>query len=490
MGIGVYNLPLRQLGFKTRRDERTIRILACILIAIFTLMAGLTLIAYATGGIPMTGFDEFDAMYRYHMEKESVLVDDIMVPVNEVVFFLIKIEMRILGSVLLLLSISSAAFAIWYAAKPDFADEVSEVKMRVANGEKIPVEEVKEFFLQFFPDIKANSGIADSYEYERPTIGMLLRDHLLKFIILFAIAIALMTNVITTFIVKTGNALAFGAKYYTENTDFVGIVNTVTTAGKDYPFLYDTLTTEGRNKKKLANAMYVALKDAKPRDRTTEFLNKIGAAVATEVSNLETGGDVLLGYQNFTATATIMEHDVQHDTSPVKLVKKYSIADTFGMVPGVDVDKDMYMYLTVIQYETAPDGGGSSPYGNQANNIIFNLDNNGVPTSISFANKYKNDIANGYKFTGTPPNDIVGRASFSDGSQTNSVNLTGKVSGNGSDYTIDLTALKNVYQKELSATKSLRSITISGMAKNVTLVKDGDANSKPLSPGSVTWTAK
>ena len=70
MGIGVYNLPLRQLGFKTRRDERTIRILACILIAIFTLMAGLTLIAYATGGIPMTGFDEFDAMYRYHMEKE------------------------------------------------------------------------------------------------------------------------------------------------------------------------------------------------------------------------------------------------------------------------------------------------------------------------------------------------------------------------------------------------------------------------------------
>lgn len=346
-------IALKPFGFRAQRELKDVMRVILLMLVLLTLSTGFFLVVFAEGdGIPMTGFAEFDAMYQYHMREEKPLVEDIMKPVNTIIFNLIEFQMRIVGTLLLYLCITAAAFSIWYVAKPEFADEVSEVKMRVANGEQIPVEEVKEFFLQFCPDIKANSGIADSYEYEKPTFGLFIRDHLLKFIILFAVAITLQQSVLISFIVKAGNALAFGAKYYTENTDFVGSVHTWTTAGKDFDPRFDTLTTEGRNKRKLFNAMYIAIKREFPRSRTEDFLQRVGAVALQKVN--EIGPQLQLDADNFVVTADIAAYDVNQDaTSPVMWRTKFKVSDFVGTgeIPVNGVDKTLY--LSVLQYDQA-----------------------------------------------------------------------------------------------------------------------------------------
>lgn len=432
--------------------------------------------------IPMTGFTEFDAMYTFHMNQGEPLVDDIMKPVNNVIFFLIKLQRNFLASILLLLSTSALAFAILYVLKPEFADEISEVKTEVATGQTVPIDEPKRWVMQFLPDIKANSGIGDRYEFERPTMGMLVRDHLLHFILIFAVTIAFSTNTITTLTVKAGNAIAFGAKYYTDNTDFEGIVRTVTTAGKDFDPKYDTLTTTGRNKKKTFNAMHNALKDAKPRDRTSEFLGRIGTQVHNNIVALEARDDIHFDFENFSVTAEISPHDMAIDVSPIKTVIKKNLSD-FGMVVGQDVKSNDYMYITILQYEEVRQSGYQSPTtdANAWRGGVGGTLPNGFQIDDVSGNKAL--IENqGYTFKLTA-NQVMADLTLSNGETKRVAARIHTGQGNKAAYitTKDLGS-------GLGNNVSIRRIRIQGINDVITLQKDGDI--KPAIPsGSIQWSA-
>ena len=471
--------PLR-LFTPTREHELVLR-LATLYLLLFTLLLGsIFVFADDPAGIPMTGFDAFDAMYQENMSQDSLFVEDVMKPVEKVIFTLIKFEMRLVGILLLFVCVTSVAFAIWYIAKPEFADEVSEVKMRRAGGEVIPVTEVKEFFMQFLPDIKANSGIADSYEYEKPTFGLFVRDHLLKFILLFALAISLQQSVIVAFIVKAGNALAFGAEYYTNNVDFKEHVRTFTTAGSDYKPGYDDLTTEGRNKSKIYNEMYKAVKRAKPRDRTPEFLERTGTAIANKVVELEGDANVRLDYRNFIVSAEVRSYKVEPDVSPVKYTIIYDL-NALGITPGDNLG-EKWLYVQILQYETTV---SETSYQSASNyKQAWGGFSGGVPTVLNVHSEYSGYInSQGYKFTGNAT-EVTVKVSLSNGKTHE-----GKVTGTLRDttYTIDF---KTVVTKALEGANnaSVTRVELSNVSNKmeIQLIKDG-ANSINNIPNTAMW---
>lgn len=479
-------LALKRWGFKTKLDQtRFLQFLIVASMLIVLIMNAFTIVSAEEGHITITGFDAFDNMYQYHMGQEDSLVNDIMTPVNDVVFFLMKLEMQFLGTLIVLLCVSSAIFAVWYALSPDFADEVSEVKMRVAGGEQIPIDDFKAFALQFVPDIKANSGIADSYEYERPSLGLLARDHLLKFVLIFAIAIAIQQSTLITFIVKAGNALAFGADYYTENTDFRGMVETWTTAGSDYPISFDTLTTKGQNQKKLYNAIYTALKKEKPRDRTEEFLGRIGAATQkfVEVTAVESG--VIYDYENFIVnvfTTGIMNE--QADVSDIEVRTIHKLED-FGFtesdnVTSTDILKDKYIYISVMQYDTVAETS-TSVYSSVSTYTGAWEMSGAYPIKLNVHAAYAASVNTGYTFQGDKPSVAV-KAYLSNSSEP--VLLTATVNKSSNTYTIDFSS--NIKSK-VTAGVSVKKIEITGLASNNTmLIKDSTTKSIA---GTATWKA-
>ena len=446
-----------------------------------------SLVVYATSDLqadvaPLTGFDYFDSMYqRYMIENNPDLLSDIMDPVNSTVFFFIKLETQILGILLLFLLVTSVTFSVWYALRPDFAEEVSEIKQMVASGQQIPVTDVKAFILQFCPDIIANSGLAGEYEYERPTLGLLLRDHLLKFTCAFAIAIALMGNILPTFVVKLGTAIAYAGKYYTDNTDFKGIVNTITTAGKDYKPRFDELTIEGKNQAKVFNALYVALKDQKPRDRTEDFLQRIGSQAHNWTLKLGDGTyPINYSFKNFVAHADVMPYDVEVpavSNSAVKVVVKLKLTQ-LGMVVGMDIPQDEYVYLTVMQYNETP---GSATVSNITEDPNGWTVSNGVPTSYDYSisnSSYLNGNE-GYQFRGTL-NSYTVAIETNLGSASKIVSANRQVSGK--NFKIELSSTINELKSQISSKNKNENIVINRVTftldGNVELSKEVTQNNK------------
>ena len=437
--------------------------------------------------IPISGFSEFDDLYQtYMVERNNPLIDDVMDPINSVVFDCIKLMGSISGALLLLLLFINVAFTVWYGAQPEFVERVSEVKQRVASGEKIPIDEVSEFFMQFLPDIKANSGIADSYIYEKPTISLVIRDHLPKFIMLFTIIICLRTGVIFTFVIKSADALSYGFKYYTESIDFVGKVDTFTKAGKDYNPYYDTVTTEGRNKKKTYNAIYTALKDQKPRDRTGTFLQRIGTAVEDQVKRLEEEGNVKFGYQNFSVHATVTDYEVNPDTSEVKWVEKFSLSEHFNMIIGEDIDNEKYLYLKVFQHNKLPgETHTSNPLGRTSNyesGWIYDA-NLGYPTRIEMEKEFTRLLnEEGYVFKKTTGSKLVATALLKSGKTIKLDNVPFTVTDK--QFHIDLTGI-TPQLNSIGVTDALDQIVVTGLS-NVTLVKQGEGTTRTKSLGADT----
>lgn len=484
-------LFLKPYGFNTLRGDQSSRRLVFLLVILLTLSTGFHIytLAGGEGAIPMTGFHEFDAMYQTHMREEKPLVDDVMKPVNTIIFNLIEFQMRFVGTLLLFLCITAASFSIWYVARPEFADEVSEVKNRVASGEQIPIEEVKEFFLQFCPDIKANSGIADSYEYEKPTFGLFVRDHLLKFILLFAVAIALQQSVIITFIVKSGNALAFGAKYYTENTDFVGSVQTWTTAGKDYDPGYTTLTTEDRNKRKLYNGMYTALKREFPRRRTEDFLQLIGSRTQAKVT--EYASKLNINAENFIVTVNIYGYDIpaeQADTSTASMFRIKASLSEFVNAEYLAVNSnERFMYINVLQYDT--EEARISIHNQTIYEDAWGGINNGYPTTVTLKTGTADVMKDGYKFD--VPSEVTVTMFINNTTTSHSFNV--KPTRSDTDKTLNInyaTEVTKINEKLANNKKSdgangvITAIKISYLGKTTIITND---NTKPTLPGDLWW---
>ena len=471
------------------------KVIALLQIVVLSFMTTTLVLVWAnesgnSNSIPLTGFQEFDDMYHYYMvEKEHLIVSDIMNPVNDFTFQIIKLAGELASTLLLFLFSITIIFAVWYGIKPEFAESVSEVKSRVAAGEKIPIENIADFFKQFLPDIKANSGIADSYQYEKPSLALIARDHMPKFILVFAIIIALRTGVLITFVMKSSTALNFGFKYYTENIDFIGHINTLTTAGKDFNPYYDTVTTRGRNKKKLYNSMYNALKAQVPRDRTENFLGKIGSAVATEISRLEELGDVQFDYKNFSVNTTILPYSVEPDKSDVKLVLAYSLAENFGMIIGKEIPEDRNMYVTIFQYELAPDEdkGGGPEYASGRNTYpnAWDVGSKGYPVRLNIHDEYKGKLAT-MKFSANSGLRLEATAYYSDGSSSR-VNVSASVTD--TTATVDLTPLGREIDSKTGATTSLTRIVVTGFKDLMLVPKTGTGNSEPL-PAQAQWHNK
>jgi hypothetical protein len=466
-------------GFKPKsRNNRPLQMSILGLLVILMILSTMYISRADDEYIPMTGFESFDNMYQYHMNQTDTNVEDIMVPVNEVVFFLIKLHTNILGSFMLLICVSSACFAVWYALKPEFADEVSDVKMRVSGGEQIPIDEVKNFVLQFFPDIKANSGIADSYSYEKPSLSLLVRDHLLKFVIFFAIAIAIQQSTLITFIVKSGNALAYGALYYTENTDFKGMVETMTTAGSDYPVNFDTLTTSGQNQGELYDDIYIALKDEKPKDRTDEFLGRIGAATQqfVEVTAPENGVDY--SYENFITNVFITSHNNEYSKVSDLEVRMVYPLETFGIIDS-DLLGDKYVYMSIMQYDTSSTSTTSSYYTSKLS--AGWIESGGIPVSFDLYNIYATEIVNdGYIFVGDDSSvDCTVTIEYSGTGVSEDVfTVSPEISSDSQHLTIDLSEVETYLaaKREDNVNVTLSSVSIDYVEGNgvITLVNSDD----------------
>lgn len=415
--------------------------------------------------LPMTGEAEFDSMFNLYMNKDMPLLRDIMEPANSVGFFIMKLSTDIVS--LLLLVVGTIAFAsmIVYGLRPDLADEIHEIKMEKAGGQQVPMDEPMRWLMGFLPDIKAASGVGDNYEYERPTIGLMFRDNIWQFLILFTLAIALRTNLIHTFLIKTSGAAAYGVRHYVDNTDMRGIVNTWTTAGKDFNPRYDTLTQEGRNRNKTFNAMYNALKTEKPRDRTEAFLGKIGANVYNEISQLESKG-VRFGMSNFAVSADILSHRVTPDPSDVKLILDYDLSQF--MDQGIDYTGDRYLYVTILQYEDgttrnvnrgASVGEGALTFGN----------NSRLPESMNLANLHGRLLSSGYEFYRIGNGQVTVRVTMSDGSQIEekvTLNITGR----------DATANFNSVTSKVKITEDVTwsSFSVTGLTEAVGLRRAGN----------------
>lgn len=471
MELTLKNNPLtlkRVKGIKCRMQESLIGVLVFALLTSIFIHSIVLITFYADSeNIPITGEAEFDAMYQYYMEKDMPMLQDIMEPANYAGFFVIKLVTNIVGLILIVVSTITFASAIAFGLRPDLANEVHEVKMEVAAGQQIPMDEPIRWLMRFLPDVKAASGIAEDYEYENPTIGLVFRDNIWKFLILYTLAIALRTNLITTFLVKTGGAMAYGVRHYVDNTDMRGIINTWTTAGKDYNPRFDTLTTEGRNKKKVFNAMYNALKNEKPRDRTDVFLGNIGSTVYEKITSGGISG-VNYSMKNFSASADILAHDVTPDTSEVKVVQKFPLSE-LGMIQGQDYEGERYLYLTVMQYEDRVEKVNFPGASSGVNNVT--LDNSGFPTKIDLSKTHTAKLTD-YKFKKLGDGKVTATVYYSGNKKPQSKTITLNITDD--NVTADLSSLSSL--KPSGGNEKWTEVKIGDFTKAVHMVlRDGSS---------------
>lgn len=346
-----------------RRNKRDRLLEYCVAILMFISVTTMVLSTFQWNvynadktNLPMTNEHEFDAMYHKYMEKDMPMVKDIMEPANYAGFFVIKLVTGIVGLLLLVVSTITFASAIAYGLRPDLADEVHEVKQEIANGQQIPMDEPIRWLMRFMPDVKAASGVADDYEFENPTIGLIFRDNIWKFLILYTLAIALRTNLITTFLAKTGGAMAYGVRHYVDNTDMRGIINTWTSAGKDFNPQYNNLTAEERNKRKVFNVSYNAVKNHYPREREQEFLNTVGMKIKDFIESEM--GDIEWDKQSFSASADIYAYSPDEITGGISEteIRKVKTKRVGELLDGIDLpNQDYYLYVTILAYDERAD---------------------------------------------------------------------------------------------------------------------------------------
>lgn len=389
---------------KTKRDRFREYVVASLL---FLLLTAMVLYSFnwntytaSSGSLPMTNEHEFDATYQKYMEKDMPMINDIMEPANYAGFFTIKLVTGIVGMLLLVISTVTFASAIAYGLRPDLADEVHEVKQEVANGQQIPFDEPLRFIMRFLPDVKAASGIADDYEFERPTVGLVFRNNIWKFLILYTLAIALRTNLITTFLAKTGGAVAYGARHYVDNTDMRGIINTFTSAGKDFNPQYNTLLQEERNKKKTFNAIYNAVKNQYPRERQQEFINQVGAQIVNFIQT-EVNQD-LYNRESFSASADVYSYGTEKlgagiTNTEIRTVYTLPMSTVLGGNFNL-ANSDYTIYITILAYDEKPGDSAYNLQGEPYGNSTEITGNEQTLTNVTIS-RTKSDADNGYKFS-------------------------------------------------------------------------------------------
>ena len=215
------------------------------------------------------------------------------------------------GFFIICLKTVTIGFTLLYLTHSDFWDKVSDIK----NNMKGRGDWLGTIVSWCTPDVKALSEYSDTNDdkmYDSggmKSIGNYVRQNAVQFIALVTLASVLWSGKL----LKLVGALSQGCVAVFDwalSIDYGGKVNDMLEADRDYQFLYNTSTTEGAGKQKLAMMLYSQVKTAVPDNRTSSFLNEVGKAIQTKVDNFkfDTGKDGVekhVNWQNPTLTMSM-----------------------------------------------------------------------------------------------------------------------------------------------------------------------------------------
>lgn len=192
------------------------------------------------------------------------------------------------GFFIICLKTVTIGFTLLYLTHPDFWNKVSDIK----NNMKGRGDWMGTIVSWCTPDVKALSEYSDTNDDKMynsggmQSIGNYVKQNAVQFIALVTLASVLWSGKL----LKLVGALSQGCVAVFDwalSIDYGGKVNDMLEADRDYQFLYNTSTTEGAGKQKLAMMLYSQVKTAVPDNRTSAFLNGVGTRIQSVVDDFK-----------------------------------------------------------------------------------------------------------------------------------------------------------------------------------------------------------
>lgn len=236
-----------------------------------------------------------------------------------------------------LVTVNPPLFSMIHSKKTKLISKYSDKK----NSEEGITKDLFFYYLSFaIPDFLYFSDFSDTLDEGEsgkygekkwdhiPTIGEYFKKEVVSFVVVTLLGAMLFsgqTQRIVANFAKGGQALASKI----ENLNIAGMVDSAMNAGKDFKFVFGN-SIEGKNKKRLADAMYSSAKSAVPDARDSEYLATLGSKIQSVVNTYMS--DIQDGYAN--PTLSFKTTFVENATN---VASKDASDDGYGGLYGVKV---------------------------------------------------------------------------------------------------------------------------------------------------------
>lgn len=201
----------------------------------------------------------------------------------------------ICGVGILTLKTLTISFSILYLANPTFWDSIAE-KKEGRDAARENGDWMTTIVGYVVPNVKGLSDYGNSSEDDMydaggvQDVGTYFKDNIVQMVVLVTFASLMWSGKFLKLVgkISEGCVVIVDAAI---SIDYGGKVQNVLESERDYQFMYDTATVEGRNREKLAKAIYGQAKTAINDNNTSEFYNRVGGGTVTLVEAIYTALD-------------------------------------------------------------------------------------------------------------------------------------------------------------------------------------------------------
>ena len=203
--------------------------------------------------------------------------------------------------IMLMITISVVASVI-YNVRPELCDEIHEAHIERKGGGST-LQGMKQvwtnkgiagFIKSYLPDFKA-LAFADALEVSsegRPTLSHFAKNHLIKYMFIFALAMLISEPTMLRFLMNGGDVLAYPVRKVAY-MDWTEMARSTFESGRDFNPQYDTRKRADANKSRVYKAIYGTLKelDKSEMARTTDYKALLGSNtrgyIESKMSNID-----------------------------------------------------------------------------------------------------------------------------------------------------------------------------------------------------------